>query len=175
MLVLKVCGFKVGLIGGAPYLSWLVGLLNWFFAFSSNRPWAWHGDFDWFEVKKSNEKENDEDWKRFWDVIRLKNGLRRWNLEREKIVGNHSFGFRYSECDVKKGFERWFWIQELMGNNFYETIWIENEWKWWILEWERMKREMVFRERMVSGLPKEGGRWTTFIFTNLAIWIALIG
>ena len=38
-----------------------------------------------------------------------------------------------------------------------------------------MKEQTIFRERMVSGLPKEGRRITSFIFTNPAIRIALTG
>ena len=61
LLVLKMNGLKIGLVGGAPYFPWPGGWLNWFFAFSSNRPRARHFDFDGFKDKNSKDNEDDED------------------------------------------------------------------------------------------------------------------
>ena len=73
-------GLKGRLIGGAPYLPWAFGGLNRFFAFSTNWPWAWHGDLDWFKVKWGNEKEDGEDLNEYWGSIRIETSLRAKNL-----------------------------------------------------------------------------------------------
>ena len=160
-LVLKVYGLKIGLIGGAPCLPWPVGWLNRFFAFTSNRPWAWHWNFDGFEVEKDKENEDDEDWKWFWEAIWIKNGLRVRNLERENSAEKPRLNLGSRDLDVENGVWGWFWVNEVMGNDFRDSNWCKKGKRWSILEWERVRKKRLL-EREKSGWSNEGGRWTTY-------------
>lgn len=72
-------------------------------------------------------------------------------------------------------FERWFWAQWMVGNDFSESIWCKNGLRRWVLEWEWERKETVLKRERNPVCRMRWGRWTIFKGTNPTYRMAITG